>query len=36
MLKGQAEGIRSLELKLVELVGANDLRSGEDRHTSVK
>ena len=35
-LKGQAESIRSLELKLAELVGANDVRSAEDRQTSVK
>ena len=35
-LNVQAENIRSLELKLAELIGANDLRSGEDRHTSVK
>jgi hypothetical protein len=35
-LKVQAENIRSLELKLAELVGANDLRSAEERHTGVK
>jgi hypothetical protein len=35
-LKVQAENLRSLELKLAELRAANDLRSGEDRHTSVK
>jgi len=35
-LKVQAENIRSLELKLADLGGANDVRSAEDRHTSVK
>jgi hypothetical protein len=35
-LKVQAENIRSLELKLAELRAANDLRSAEDGHTSVK
>jgi hypothetical protein len=35
-LKVQAESIRSLELKLAELVVANDLRSAEDRHASAK
>lgn len=35
-LKVQAENIRSLELKLAELMGANDVRSAEDRHTSFK
>ena len=35
-LEVQAENIRSLEPKLAELVGANDVRSAEDRHTSVK
>ncbi|QIG98581.1 MULTISPECIES: hypothetical protein [unclassified Bradyrhizobium] len=35
-LNRQAENIRSLELKLVELVGANDVRSAEDHETSVR
>jgi hypothetical protein len=35
-LKVQAENIRSPELKLADLGGANDVRSAEDRHTSVK
>lgn len=35
-LKMQAENIRGLEAKLVELVCANDLRSTEDRRTGVK
>lgn len=35
-LKAQAENIHNLELKLAELVGANDLRSAEDRHISIK
>jgi hypothetical protein len=35
-LKVQAENIRSLELKLAQLAGANDVRSAEDRHTSAK
>ena len=35
-MKVQAENIRSLELKLSELVRANDQRSAENRHTSVK
>lgn len=35
-LKAQTANIHNLELKLTELVGANDLRSAEDRHTSVK
>jgi hypothetical protein len=35
-LKAEAENIRNLELKPAEFAGANDLRSAEDRHTSVK
>ncbi|WP_375764547.1 hypothetical protein ACE10X_21290 [Bradyrhizobium sp. Pha-3] len=35
-LKAQTEKIHNLELKLAELVGANDLRSAEDRHISVQ
>jgi len=35
-LKVQAETIRSLELKLAELVGAHDQRSAEEHHASVK
>lgn len=35
-LKAQNENIHHLELKLAELVGANELRSAEDRHTRVK
>jgi hypothetical protein len=35
-LKAQAKNIRNLELKLAELRAASDLRSSEDRQTSVK
>lgn len=35
-LNAQTEKIHDLELKLAELVGANDLRLAEERHTNVK
>nr|WP_224741169.1 hypothetical protein [Bradyrhizobium sp. 2S1]MCK7667578.1 hypothetical protein [Bradyrhizobium sp. 2S1] len=35
-LRVQSDNIRGLELKLAELVGANEQRSSDDRHTSVK